>query len=233
MKKQMTKVLAAVAAASVTAGSAALAAEATVGVDVSSAYVFRGATFNDGFVAQPYLDVSGLPIDIGVWGNLDIDDYDDSLNSGEFSEINIYASYTIPVEGVDASIGYTEYIYPGAELEADREVSLSLGLDVPLAPSVGIYYGLDGGIKKNIYVEAGLGHDIELDEGISLSLGAAVGYLNPDEGESGFSHWQVSAALNYDFISLGVTYVDTIDKDVLGDAYDVEVIGTLSLSYSF
>lgn len=232
MKKHMMKVLAVAAASAVSAGSA-FAAEATVGVDVNSAYVFRGTTFNDGFVAQPYLDVSGLPIDIGVWGNLDIDDYDDALNSGEFSEINIYGSYAIPVEGVDASIGYTEYIYPGAELEADREVSLSLGMDVPLAPSVGIYYGLDGGIKDNLYVEAGVGHDVDLDEAISLSLGAAIGYLSPDEGEDGFSHWQVSAALNYDFISLGVTYVDTVDEDVLGDGYDVDVIGTLSLSYSF
>ena len=207
----------------------------SAGVDFASAYVFRGVTFNDEPVAQPYLEAGILPgLTVGVWGNYDIGDYDGALAGDEFSEIDLYASYAIPVEGVDLSLGYTEYTYPNALLEADREVSLSAGLDLPLAPSIGVYYGLDGGIEENIYVEAGVGHDLDLAEGVGLSLGATVGYLEPDIGESGFHHYTVSATLGYGFVSAGVKYVGQIDDEVLtDDQYDVEVIGTLSLSTEF
>ncbi|HMO05740.1 MAG TPA: hypothetical protein PKC67_05905 [Kiritimatiellia bacterium] len=234
MEKVAMKVVAATALLALVSAPAVRAAEATVGVDVNSAYVFRGVTFNDGFVAQPYLEVSGLPIDIGVWGNLDIEDYDGAVDGGQFSEIDIYGSYTLPIEAVDASIGYTEYTYPqGAE--ADREISLSLGLgDVLLAPSLGIFYGLDGGIEENVYLEAGVSHEVAVTEDIGLSLGAVVGYLDPKEGEDGFHQYALSASLSYQFVSLGVTYYGQIDDDVLtDDAYDVEVVGTLGLSYSF
>jgi hypothetical protein len=230
-KSAVTMLTAALVAAA--AAPAVRAAEATVGVDVSSAYVFRGVTFNDGFVAQPYLEVSGLPIDLGVWGNFDIDDYDGAVDDGQFSEIDIYAAYALPVEAVDISLGYTEYTYPqGAE--ADREISLSFGLDLPLAPALGVYYGLDGGIDGNIYVDASVGHEMELAEGVGLSLGALIAYLEPDEGESGFHQYELSAALSYDIVSLGVTYYGQVDDDVLtDDAYDVEVVGTLGISHSF
>lgn len=250
MKKGTVKSVA-MAALLAVASSPAMAAEATVGLDLASAYVFRGATFNDGLVAQPYLDVSGLPVDIGFWGNIDIDDYDNSYESGEFSEIDVWASYTLPIEGIDASIGYAEYTYPGlggAELVdgeavatrgvADREVSLSVGMDVPLAPAVGLYYGIDGGIEKNFYADFGIGHEMELAEGVGLSLGALIGYFVPDEGADGFNQYELSASLSYSFLSLGVTYVGQVDDEVLVDAedggtYDVEVIGTLGMSYAF
>ena len=236
MKKQVMKSVAMTALLAVTS-SPALAAEATVGADISSAYVFRGITLNDGVVAQPYLEVSGLPVDLGVWGNIDIDDYDGALDEGQFSEIDIYASYAIPVEGIDASIGYTEYTYPQGG-EADREVGLSLGLDLPLAPTVGVYYGLDGAVEENLYADFGIGHDFELAEGVSLSLGALIGYLYPEEGEDGFHQYELSASFAWSFLTLGVTYIGQIDDDVLvdvedGGGYDVEVVGTLGLSYGF
>lgn len=243
MKKVAVKSVA-MAALLAVASSPAFAAEATVGVDVNSAYVFRGITLNDGFVAQPYLEVSGLPIDIGVWGNIDIDDYDGMLTEGEFSEVDFYASYALPIEGIDASIGYTEFTYPNAELEADREISLSLGLDTVLAPSIGLYYGVDGGIKELFYADFSIGHEVSLTEDISLSLGALIGYLYPDEGEDGFHQYELSASLAWKFLSLGVTYFGQVDDDVLVDAftddegsffagYDVDWLFTLGISHSF
>lgn len=237
MKKVLTT-LAAVAAASMTVSST-WAAEATVGVDINSAYVFRGVTLNDGFVAQPYLEVSGLPIDIGVWGNLDMDDYDGALEGGQFSEIDIYGSYAIPVEGVDASIGYTEYTYPNGG-EADREIGLTVGAPegTIASPYLSLYYGLDGAIDSSLYIEAGIGHEMELDEGLVLGLGALVGYLSPDEGDDGFHQYEVSASLSYDILTAGVKYIGQLDDDVLADVedgggYDVEFVGTIGLSYGF
>jgi uncharacterized protein (TIGR02001 family) len=232
--------------------------EVSMAVDLASAYVFRGSTFNDGAVLQPGVEVGGLPITVGVWANLDIADYDGAANDGQFSEIDIYASYDIPipVKGLSVSVGYCEYTYPGsggdpaASIddtgaaaaegtfgESDREISLSLGFDTILAPSVAINYGIDGGIEKLLYVEAGISHGLELGA-VGVELGVALGYVNPDEGEAGFSHVNTSISCSYKMLSAGVTVVSRIDEDVLpdvedGGSYDVGVYGTVGVSHSF
>ncbi len=214
------------------------AAEVEITGDFASSYVFRGATFNDGAVFQPGVSVSGLPISFGVWGNLDIDDYDDTLESGEFSELDLAASYGIPVDVVELEIGYTEYTYPQGGGDADREAYVSIGKDVILAPSAAVYFGIDGGIAEDIYVELGLGHTFELGDAVELELSAALGYLDPSEGESGFSHVDIAAGVSYSIFSAGVTYVGQIDDDVLADvddggSYDAEVVGSIGVAYSF
>jgi uncharacterized protein (TIGR02001 family) len=231
------------AAAILAAGSTmAIELDAELTLDFASAYVFRGVTFNDGFVIQPGMSVSGdfgLPFSVGTWANFDVDDYDGALEENQFSEIDLFGSVSLPMpEGLAFDLGYCEYTYPSGGGDADREVSATLGLDIVLAPSVMVAYGVDGGIDKTLYVEAGIGQDIDLADGVGLSLGAAVGYVDPDGGESGFSHYNVSASLSFSGISAGVTYVGQIDDDVLADvedggAYDVDVFGTIGVSYDF
>ncbi len=212
--------------------SVGTAAEASVSLDVASAYVFRGATFNDGLVLQPGLEVSGLPVTLGVWGNFDIDDYDGALEENEFSEIDIYASYDIPIDALDLSVGYTEYVYPGGGV-ADREVSLNAGFDVVLAPSISVYYGLDGGIEGSLYMELGFGHEFEIGDSLDVALGAAVAYADVDGGESGFSHYTAGLSVSYGCVKASVTYIGDIDDEILGDAYDVDVVGMLSVGKDF
>jgi uncharacterized protein (TIGR02001 family) len=222
-------------------------AEAEVTVDVASAYVFRGVTLNDSAVLQPGLSASG-PIDISVWGNLDLADYDEiGLESGEFSEIDIAASYDIPLDldPVSFSVGYIEYTYPTAGADADREVSIGAALGLPLEPSITAYYGVDGAVDDSVYVELAAGLEQELAEGLSGSLGAVVAYASPDEGDDGFSHYSVSAGLSYGLLSASVTYVGQIDDDVLTDmvpatadaegaaGHDIEVYGMVGIATSF
>ena len=70
------------------AATPVMAASATAAVDINSAYVWRGITFNDGLVIQPSIDVAAdNGLGINVWGNYDIDDYDNTLDDKEFSEI--------------------------------------------------------------------------------------------------------------------------------------------------
>ncbi len=231
MKRFMTAV---VAAAALVASTGRGLADAAVTLDVASAYVFRGVTFNDGLVVQPGLEVALYGVTFGAWGNLDIDDYDGTLEDGQFSEVDWYLAYGIPVGPVEIGLGYTEYTYPGAEGEADREVSLGVAADLPLAPELTFYYGVDGGIDKSWYVEAGIGHSFELADGVALDLGATIGYLNPDEGKSGFSDYSVSAGISYGVLGASVTYIGQIDDKVLPDgpgSYDVKVVGMLSLAF--
>lgn len=222
--------------------TACTAAESKVSLsaDLASAYVFRGSTFNDGPVIQPGMEVSGLPVKIGAWGNLDLDDYNESLNDGEFSEIDIYASYDLPLklDPVGLSAGYCEYTYPSGGGEADREISLTAALDAILAPSIAVNYGIDGGIDETLYAELGIEHGIEIADCISIKLGAALAYLDPETGDSGFSHADIKASLSYGIVTAGVTYIAQIDDDVLADvedggSYDADVVGTIGVAYEF
>jgi uncharacterized protein (TIGR02001 family) len=219
-------------------GTAAVhAAEVSLTADIASAYVFRGVTLNDGFVVQPGMEVSGLPIPltIGVWGNIDGDDYDGTLQKGQFSEIDLYASYDVEVGMFGLGAGYCEYTYPQGG-EADREFSIYAGADVLLAPAIAVYYGVGGAIEKSLYVEAEIGHSFEPMEEMSIDLGATIAYSDPDEGEDGFSNYTATLGVSYYFVGASVTYIGQIDDDVLPDgkgAYDTEVVGMLSLGYDF
>ena len=223
----------AVAAAALMVSAVSGMADARVTLDVASANVFRGSTLNDGLVVQPGLEVSLHGFTLGAWGNLDLDDYDGRVEKNQFGEIDLYASYAIPVDFATLSIGYIEYTYPGYAVEADREVNLGVGLDVLLNPQVTVSYGVDGGVDKSLHVGAGIGHSIALAEGFGLDLGATVAYVDIDGGESGFADYTVSAALTHGPFAASVTYIGQIDDDVLPDgpgAYDVDVVGMLSFA---
>ncbi len=238
----MKKMITGVAAVALMASSVVMAADVDVTVDVASAYVFRGDTLNDGPVIQPGLEVA-LPygLTLGVWGNFDLDDYDGALEDNQFSEIDIYLEYALPIniDGLDVSIGYTEYTYPGAEGKADREFGLGFGYDFDFFEvGLGLFYGVDGGIDKDFFAELSVGTSYELPEGVLLDLGAGIGYLNPDEGESGFSGYELSAGLSYGILGASVTYYGQVDSDVLvdvedGGTYDVDLVGMLSLALEF
>lgn len=69
-------------------------------------------------------------------------------------------------------------------------------------------------------------------------VGLAIGYLEPDEGEGGFSHADISAGLSYKAVSLSVTYVAQLDDDVLADvadggSYDSEVFAVIGSGIEF
>lgn len=239
--------------AALTAGTA-MGGDVSVSADLASAYVFRGATLNDGAVFQPGMEAVAEGLTLGVWGNLDLDDYDGALEDGEFSEIDLYGSYEIPMDAISMSIGYTEYAYPGSggdpevstdEMgvttasatrgEADREVNLGLSASAPGSPSLSVNYGLGGAIDKSLYVEGGLSHECMMMDMIAMSLSAAVGYLDPDEGESGFSHYSASVGGSYGCFTASLTHIGRIDDDVLpdvedGGAYDVELVGMAGIA---
>jgi hypothetical protein len=242
------------APAAAPAAKAGFAPTYTAGVDISTAYIFRGATLFDKPVAQPYLSADlATGLTVGAWSNVALDDSDTyGGDAGEVSEVDLFAEYDLPLGGspIGASVVYTEYTYPNTvtgegtaedptvSAESDSEVGLKLSLetncalDKALSPTLGVYYGLDGAIDKALYAELGLGHTLEnVAEGINLILGGTLGYLEPDEGDSGLSAATLSAGLGVGPAVLKVTYVIETDEDVLG--IDEEVVGTLGLSKTF
>lgn len=209
-----------IALTSAALAAVAFTASAQVAVDVVSAYVFRGATINDQVNVQPGFDTSifGGAVSVGTWANFNTD-------TTEFDEVDYFLGYTIPTgedSPVSIEIGYTEYTYPGAEGDADRESYISFAsTSLPFDLSFGAYYGVGGAIQDSLYLELGLGYSMDLAENLGLGLGAALGYLDPDEGDSGFSHLTLSAGLDVGIpeseyvVTLGVAYVVETDDNVL------------------
>ncbi len=230
--KKATAVMAAV----MTVATVAMATgvETTLSLDAASAYVFRGVTFNDGPVMQPGMEVWIGRFSIGAWGNLDLGDYDGILEKNQFSEIDVYATYALPLEFMDMAIEYVEYTFPGTEEKAEREFALTLGLDTTLSPTLLAAYGFGGGIKDDLYIELGVGYQMDVTDRSSLEMGATLGYLNPNEGDSGFSCYTLALGAAWGPLYARVTYVGQIDDNVLtDDVYDVRVYGLLGVAYSF
>ena len=174
MKKIITAAIATGLAASV-----AMAADVTL--DFASAYVFRGVTFNDEAVFQPGIEASGMgvpeeygSVTVGAWGNYDIGDYDDNLESSEFSEVDWYFSYSLPalVEDLDIFVGYCEYTYPNAEGGADKEANAGLGYAIGgLGLGATVYWNIGGGgIDGYIYYEFAAEYGFDITEELSASI---------------------------------------------------------------
>ena len=218
------------------------AADVSMGADVASAYVFRGTTFNDGLVVQPYAEISGFPIPeeygaltIGAWANFDISDYGNTLEKNEFSEIDYYLSYNLPISVLDVSVGYTEYTYPNGG-SSDREIGLNLGKeigDTGLAPYFNAYYGVDGGIDGISYLQGGLGYEVAASDALSFSADVSVGYLAGGD-EDGFNDATSLLGASY-AVTSNMTVTATIayvaELDVL-DA-DTQLYGMLGIGYEF
>lgn len=216
------------------------AADATAGADVVSAYVWRGITFNDGLVIQPYVDVAASNgFAINVWGNYDIDDYNNTLDENDFSEVDLTLSYALPIEPVDITIGHIEYLFPTGG-SGTSEVFLSAYASPAGGFSVGIdaYYDYDE--VEDYYLSASIAYDAELDSGLGLGASASAGYAGDDftiGPNDGFHEYTLSASASYSVtdtfgLSAFVAYTDTFDEDVLPEQ-DVDFFGGGGFSWRF
>jgi hypothetical protein len=241
--------------------SGARAAEARMPLELLSAYVFRGETRNDGAVAQPAVEISGLrvgdtplPLTFGVWGNFDFADRDGRLESGEFSEVDFYLLAAVPlsVKPFTLHAGYWEYIFPGVTRvvededdeeqvltgAASREISVGLAADCLLHPALTCYFGVGGALEGDLYVEADIFHDFELSPATGLKLSARAGYLRADDGPEGFKALTLSADWHWRMLTLGLDCIRALDDEVLpevdeGGAFDIELVGRAGVEIVF
>lgn len=241
----MEKKLIIIMVAALTAGGIR-AAEVSASADFASAYIWRGATVNDGLVFQPGAAISGLPIPeqygavtLGTWANYDI--AENVNGESEFSEVDYYLTYTLPVKAVDLSATYTEYTYPhGAS--ADREVAFTAGKaigETGLYPSFTVNYGVDGAIEQDWYIQGGLAYSRDLTDAVSLSAGVKAAYAIDDDGADGFNDATASLGLAYALtenwsIKGSLNYVAQLNDEVLtDDEYDKPVYGMLGGACNF
>lgn len=229
-------ILGACAAFSLVAGVGSQAvADAGVGLDVASAYVFRGAEVSDDVAVFGQAEVSANGFTVNTWAWWDTDAAGDT----DIGEVDLTLTYALPTEAVDLSVGVIEYLYP-ASGGSDREVVVALGgKDIPLNPVITAYFGLEGSPEDDLYVTLGISHVIDLADALDLELGALAAYWDDDSaGESGIAEGNVSAALSYALsettsVGANVAYSTNLDDKVLTDAaaYD-DVYGGVSFSHA-
>ena len=230
--------------------TSALAADATAAMNIASAYVWRGQTFNDGAVIQPSVDVAAENgLGFNVWGNYDLSDYNNTVNSREFSEVDLTVSYGFTIGKIDVGIGAISYLFPAGAAET-AEAYLSLGMDIigGLSTAVTGYYDIDA-LEEFSYATLSLAYSYAINDKLGLELGGSIGYAgdkfakNAGGADGGLYDYTVSLSLGYVIsdawsISTGVTYVDTIDDDNLkkksaGGLLDTNTYFTVGIAYAF
>jgi len=226
--------------------SAAAGADVTAAVDVNSAYVWRGITFNDGIVAQPNLDVASGGFDLNVWANYDIDDYDGALDKYEFSEVDLTMSYTYGIGPVDLTGGITEYLYPTTE-SGGEEATQEVFLDVSGEPVEGLSIGLTGNYDfdevDDFYVNPHIEYALDFGEGFSMDMGASCGIVGQDFSkyysggtDGGFHEYTLTLGGGYtvDAYSFNthIGYTNSFDDEVLPDP-DVNFFGGAGVEIAF
>ncbi len=83
---------------------------ARASVDLASAYVFRGQTLNDGMTLQPEVAARVWWLSAGIWANIDIDDYQDSVDPYDVSETRLYADCEACLGKTRLGVRYTRYL---------------------------------------------------------------------------------------------------------------------------
>ena len=225
------------------------AADVTAAIDFNSAYVFRGKTLNDGWVVQPSVDITKGGFDLNVWGNFDIDDYNDTLDSGEFSQINLTAFYGHTFDWVNLGVGYIEYLFPTTDTggaPGTREIYFSLGSPLPAGFSMAldVYYDFDE--VEDYYSTLMLAWTRDISEQLSLKAGASIAYAGDEycaDNSAGFYDYNLLLTLGYTIneawrVSAFIKYTDSLDSDNLvdvddGGVLDVKTYGGVNISYTF
>ena len=189
------------------AETAAVPTTVVADLPVLSAYVWRGQVLNDEAVIQPAITVTSGGLSLNAWFNANLTDRVTG-HSGEFSEVDLTASYSYRIGPVSATAGYLEYMFPnqtvlvasngateahGEALASTREVYLSITApDWVVVPSLTVYR--DIGEAEGIYVLAGLGWTKQLCSKSSLSLSASAAFA--DATYNAFYFGVDKAALN-------------------------------------
>ena len=215
------------------------------GLDLASAYIFKGTTLNDGLVAQPWLSLSGLPVDLGLWANYDLNDYDGNLRRNAVSEVDVTVSRRLTLGAFEAVVGYLYCTYPTTfvtddHLKDDHLATLDLSYAVIEPLRLGVYgdYTVAGTLDKNWYVRPYANYTLALTEDLGLDFFGKIGYLANHESDAsdGWAHYDLGIKARYKILTAGVTYIGRLDDQVLPNgpyAYDTKWLYSLGVAFEY
>jgi hypothetical protein len=233
-----------VVASAFAAGNASAEVESALHAGYTNEYLFRGINLGQNLV-EAGLDVAteynGLNLTAGAW----FADYDAPTGFGDnysTSELDLYAAVSKDLGYLTASVGYIKYINDdttpatafGLQVDDAQEVYFSVaktlyGIDFSLAYFWDIETDNDG------YAELGAKKGFELSPCLTLSTGAALGYLF-EQGD--VSNVSAKVALDYAYsetttISPFVAHSWSLTDDGTHAGTENEFVAGTMLSVSF
>jgi hypothetical protein len=165
-------------------------------VDIMSSYIWRGFELHEDAAVQPSVGITYGGFGANLWSDYNTD-------PGEAVETDLTLNYTFSADKFSFDIGWIYFGLDGAD--DTQEIYASVGYDVLLSPTITIYYDIEEG--SGSFITASIGHDIEFEKDIALSLGAAVSY----NAESKYSIGDYSDLHNIDLsASLGIPVTKNI-----------------------
>jgi hypothetical protein len=162
----------------------------TAGMDVASAYMFRGIYQEDtGFIGQPWIDaaftaytgqgaLSAITINGGNW------DSSHSGPTGTWYESDYYVQGTFTFGKVKPGLLYTSYTSPADKFGTVHELAGVVSFDdsaarVPFSPKIVVAFEMsgqaDGGLSKGTYLELGAKPALKLAPKLSLLIPLKMG----------------------------------------------------------
>ena len=162
------------------APGAASGQSASIGADVVSRYVWRGADFGESMSVQPALTLSYGNLEVGAWGS-----YSVSAPGAGANENDLWAAYTVSsANGASISFGVTDYYFPapGSDdepapgfLEKDAHtLELSLAFSGPESFPISLFGGMltRNDPDNSVYLEASC--PVGMAEGVEVGLVAGM-----------------------------------------------------------
>ncbi|NHK28011.1 hypothetical protein FF098_008855 [Parvularcula flava] len=222
-----------VAAPAVMSTASAQELGVSASIDYVSQYVFRGVGLAEGAI-QPGIELSYGGLYGGVWYSAPVED-----DFYYLEETDYYIGYGFALsESISADVGVTSYTYSDG-FDSTTEIYGGLSFDtVAFAPAVYAYYDFD---LEAFTLEGSGGYSWPLGEATSLDFGAALGFVEPDEGD-GYQYGSVGLALSQAFsesvsgyagVNAGYSSEDTFIDDIENGEFDSTGIWAgIGLSFS-
>lgn len=220
--------------------------EFSANAGVFSDYTFRGISqTGDEPALQGGIDYSlalnkDVSLYLGTWGsNVDFSDSDDAS-----VEIDWYGGFSGAYKGIDISVGFVYYTYPGALDSANYdfvEGNLTLGYAINGQLSIGVgyngspeYFGESGDAH---YISGSVSYAVPV-KSFDLTLDGSVGYQDIDKeavfGTPDYVDWKIGATLAVTKnVAISAFYTDTDISTTECGSENCDARGQLSLTASF
>jgi hypothetical protein len=205
---------------------------ATLSAGWDSKYIFRGVNvLNDEGLFWTDLNATIYGFNLGAW-------YANGYDS-DYTEINLYASYTLELDQVSLTAGYVFYAYPDDDAEETSEVfatisTSALGFVTPSLTYVYDFDEIDGS-----YIEAKLSSSIPLiEDTLSIDPWASISYgIDYNFDGDGWNNVVVGVAVPWkvnEVITVSGYVAGSFPLDDLEDnGEDDEFVGGVKVSFTY
>jgi uncharacterized protein (TIGR02001 family) len=202
------KTIGAMAAASaLVAGTASAEVEYEIHTGYTSEYIWRGINLGQDLVevgVDVATEVNGFGLSAGAWyASFDAPTgFGVPFSNANANELDLYAEVNRDLGFATVAVGYIYYNFPQGvanknlvPVDDAQEVYFSIARDFSgLETSLTYFWDIE--TDNDGYMEAAASYGFELNECLTLSTGATLGYL-AEEGD--FTHLTAKVALDYAF----------------------------------